>query len=598
MANEEVIPTEEPTDVKTVKILLNGEEMSDAYQVESILVHKEVNRIPFAKLMIIDGAASERKFEISDSGEFDPGTLIEVQAGYNGADKTIFKGVIVRQGVRLGKRKNSVLKIEAKDEYVGLCIGRKSSYFYDSKDSDIINDILDVHKKAYKKNVARNYELKRDIKKTDLKHAEMVQYYCTDWDFIVTRAEKNGMLVALSDGNFVVDKPNLSQKSSATLTFGATIFEFESELDAISQYKSVESFSWDISELEPTDPRDSKEPDLGKQGKLTGEVLSKVLGIDKIDLHHIGNVIDEELQAWSDAKMLRSRLARLRGRVKCQGFNTVLPGNVIELKGVGDHYNGGVYVSGVRHLITDEIWEMDIQFGLKEDWFSNEEDIIDSLASGLVPGINGLHIGVVTQIEKDPDSEFRLLVRMPLLGDNKDDGVWARVALLDAGENRGTFFRPEIGDEVVLGFLNADPRDPIVLGSLHSSKKASPIEPKDDNDEKGIITRSGMKLLFNDKDNIIHVQTADDKNKIRLDNKESGIFVEDEHGNIIEMTSKGISISSASDIILKAKGDISMEAENIEGKGKSEVKFNGKTGAELSTSGVAVLKGDSSVQIN
>ena len=37
----------------------------------------------------------------------------------------------------------------------------------------------------------------------------------------------------------------------------------------------------------------------------------------------------------------------------------------------------------------------------------------------------------------------------------------------DAGENRGSFWRPEIGDEVVLGFLNSDPRDAIILGMLN-----------------------------------------------------------------------------------------------------------------------------------
>jgi uncharacterized protein involved in type VI secretion and phage assembly len=168
---------------------------------------------------------------------------------------------------------------------------------------------------------------------------------------------------------------------------------------------------------------------------------------------------------------------------------------------------------------------------------------------------------------------------------------------LDAGDNRGTFFRPEIGDEVVLGFLNGDPRDPIVLGSLHSSSKPSPIEPSDDNDEKGIITRSEMKLTFDDKDKIIRIQTADDKNIIRIDEKDQGIFIQDEHNNKIEMNSDGITITSASDLVLSATGDVKVEGTNIEGAANAEVKFEGNSGAELSTSGIAVLKG-SLVQIN
>jgi len=594
--NEQVIPTEEPADVKTVKILLDEEEISNEYQLQSIIVHKEVNKLPFARLTIIDGDASKQSFDISDSGEFDPGKIIEIQAGYNGVDKTIFKGVIIRQGVKIGKRKNAILKIEAKDEYAGLSISRKNRYFYESKDSEIIEDILAAHKKDFAKNTSRDYKLTNDVKATDLKHAEMVQYYCSDWDFIVSRAEQNGLLVMVNDGDFKVDAPNLSQEVSATLAYGSTIFEFESEIDATTQYGAVESTSWDLSTTEATDPADAEEPDLGDQGKLSGEDLSKVLGTEKFEQFHTGNIIDQELQAWSDAQMLKSRLSRLRGLVKCQGFDGVLPGGIVELKGVGEHYSGKVFVSGVRHLITDEIWEMDIQFGMRKNWFQRE-DVVEDLASGLLPGINGLHIGVVTQIESDPDSEYRLLVRMPLMGEQTEDGVWARVALLDAGENRGTFFRPEIGDEVVLGFLNGDPRDAVVLGSLHSSSKPSPIEPSDDNDEKGIITRSEMKLTFDDKDKIIRIQTADDKNMIRIDEKDQGIFIQDEHNNKIEMNSDGITLSSASDLILSATGDIKMEATNIEGAANSEVKIEGNAGAELSTSGVAVLKG-SVVQIN
>lgn len=596
MADNEQIPVDGPADVKTIKIFLDEKEMNANYQLDSILIHKEVNRIPFARITLLDGTVADMKFEASDSGDFNPGKAIKIQAGYNGKDKTLFKGVIVKQGVRLGKGKKSILKIEAKDEYAGLCIGRKSAYFYKSLDSEIIDDILKEHKKAYKASVPRKYTLKNEIEKTGLKHEEMVQYYASDWDFIVTRAEKNGMLVMLSDGVFKVAKPNMSTNPKVTLVYGATIFEFESDLDAISQYKSVESTSWSISD-QKTEMLDSKEPDLGKQGELSGEDLSKVLGSDVFGIQHVGNVINKELQQWADAKMLKTRLAKLRGRVKVQGFPGVNPGDVIELKGIGNHYNGKVFTSAVRHIISNKTWEMDIQFGLKENWFSEHIDIVDSPASGLVPAINGLHIGVVTQIEKDPDSEFRMLVRAPMISET-EEGIWARVAQLDAGKKRGTYFRPEIGDEVVLGFLNCDPRDPIVLGALHSSKNPSPIDPKDDNDEKGIVTRSGMKLLFDDKNKIIHLQTSDDKNKVRLDEKKKGIFIEDEHGNKIEMTSKGISLESASDIILKAKdGEIKMTAKTISGKSDGEIKLNGKS-AEISSTGVTTIKGDSAVKIN
>jgi Rhs element Vgr protein len=379
------------------------------------------------------------------------------------------------------------------------------------------------------------------------------------------------------------------------LTLGTNIFDFEAELDSASQFGMVKSSSWNLSDQEMVET-ESEEPKFPAQGKLSGEDLSKVFGLDSDNQTHSGNVIDKELQQWSNARMIKTRLAKLKGRVSCQGFSDLAVGDTIELLGFGDHYNGKVFVSGFRHSILGKNWEIDIQFGMCEDWFSNREDIVDSQASGLVPAVNGLQIGVVTQIEKDPDSEFKMLVRSPTISD-KDDGIWARVAQLDAGNKRGTYFRPEIGDEVVLGFLNCDPRDPIVLGSLHSSKNPAPFDPKDDNDEKGIVTRSEMKVTFDDKDKIIYIQTADDKNKIRLDEKEKGIFIEDQHGNKIEMTKDGITIESAKDLTLVAKGDVSLEGTNISGAAKSQAKIEGKGGVEMSSSGTAVLKG-SLVQIN
>ena len=91
----------------------------------------------------------------------------------------------------------------------------------------------------------------------------------------------------------------------------------------------------------------------------------------------------------------------------------------------------------------------------------------------LLAPVAGLQAGVVTDNE-DPAGEFRVRVRLPLVNDG-DDGVWARVASLDAGAERGFFFRPEIGDEVLLGFLDDDPRQPVLLGMLHSSALAAPL---------------------------------------------------------------------------------------------------------------------------
>ena len=119
--------------------------------------------------------------------------------------------------------------------------------------------------------------------------------------------------------------------------------------------------------------------------------------------------------------------------------------------------------------------------------------------------MNGLQIGTVASNE-DPEGEHRVRVRMPLVNEQAD-GVWARVASLDAGNQRGFFFRPEIGDEVVVGFLKDDPRRAVILGMLTSSAKPAPLKGSDDNHEKVYQSRTGMRLYFNDDKKVVLLET-------------------------------------------------------------------------------------------
>ena len=155
---------------------------------------------------------------------------------------------------------------------------------------------------------------------------------------------------------------------------------------------------------------------------------------------------------------------------------------------------------------------------------------------------------------------------------------------------------PEIDDEVLIGYLNDDPRNPVVLGMLHSSAKPAPLTASDDNHEKGIITRDELKVLFNDDLKSLELSTPKG-NKALLSEDEGGISVEDENGNKITLSSDGIVIESVKDLVLKATGDVKIEGVNIEAAAQAEFKAEGSAGAELSTSAIAVLKG-SLVQIN
>ena len=196
-------------------------------------------------------------------------------------------------------------------------------------------------------------------------------------------------------------------------------------------------------------------------------------------------------------------------------------------------------------------------------------------------------MGVVTALQNDPEGEDRIKVRLPRISD-ADEGTWARIATLDAGDGRGTFFRPEIGDEVVVGFLDDDPRHPIVLGMCHSSAKPAPEPAKDANHRKGYVSREKMRLVFDDEKKSVVLETPGG-NRMTLSDDGKGIVLEDRNGNTIALDENGISIKSAKDLTLSAANSV-----KIAGTAGAEV-----SGANTTIKGSAttVIKGGV-VQIN
>jgi Rhs element Vgr protein len=312
-------------------------------------------------------------------------------------------------------------------------------------------------------------------------------------------------------------------------------------------------------------------------------------------LQHVA-VTEEEAQNWANAQWLKSQMSKVNGRVKCEGIGTVNPGDIVKLSGVGERYNGNVLVTGVRHdFDTVQGWKTHIQFGSVEKWLAEEPAVSAPKSAALLPGVNGLQIGVVVSNE-DPDGEHRVRVRMPLVN-NEEEGAWARVAALDAGKERGFFFRPEIGDEVVLGFLNDDPRQAVILGMLHSSAKPAPLPGSGDNHEKGYQSRSKMKIYFNDEKKVMQFETPAG-NKLTLSEADKSILIEDQNSNKIEMTADGIKIESSKAIELKSGTEIKLESGTVFNiKAGTELKLEGTSGAEISSTAIMKVKG-SLVQIN
>lgn len=220
------------------------------------------------------------------------------------------------------------------------------------------------------------------------------------------------------------------------------------------------------------------------------------------------------------------------------------------------------------------------------------------------PSVSGFYSGIVKQ-NVDPMNECRILVELPAFEGNLKE-QWARTANLYATNEAGIVFTPEIGDEVLVGFLNQDITCPVVMGSLFSSQQVPPFSCSQQNSKKAIVTREKLRIEFDEEKKSIRITTPG-QNQIEISDDEKSIQLSDQHQNQLVMNSNGITISSAKDLILKSKGTFTLDSTshvnmkshadfNIDGLNvyaKANVSFTakGNASAELSASGQTVVKG-------
>lgn len=579
--NNRLVPTPDAADLPSSTILIDGEVISATYRIVAISVSHEAHKVPEAKLVLLDGDVSTETFDASNADNFLPGKEIEIKAGYHGSEDTIFKGIIVKHGIKILQGQSSVLHITAKHKIFKTTLVRNAATFSEVKDSEVIEKLISENK---------------EVDTTEIKHDFLMQPCCSDWDFINMRAEANGLFVLPKHDIISIVHPDLGKEPALTLYYGSSIIEFEADMDARNCFNEVKVSGWDIADQALIDGSTTNSWNSQGPGNFSSNDAAAAMKNETCEFFAQGISDSGELQTLAKSSMLRRHLSKTIGRVKCIGFAAIWPGDMLKLNGVGNRFNGNVFVSGVKHSIREGRWDTDIQFGLKiKSYAEKYNDIINKPANGHAPGIEGLQTGIVKQLASDPQNEYRVLVNMPTQGGNTDS-IWARVCTLDAGKDRGSFFLPEVGDEVIIGFVGNDPLKPVMLGCVYSSNKPPSIEPTDENNVKGFYSREKMKWLFNDEKKEIRFET-ENGNIITISEDKKGISLQDENGNKIIMDNNGIEINSSGDIIIKAAKDIKGDGTNIELNATAAIKASGSAGAELSSSGNTEVKG-SMVMIN
>lgn len=579
----------------TYTVKVNGSSITDALAVKSIEVISGVNKIPSAVITIQDGDVNTGKFTASSSGDFVPGNEITIEAGYDSKNEIIFEGIITKQSLRVNEGIGSFLEVVCRDKSIKMIVGRKSAIFENKKDSEIIKSIVDT------------YSLKSHITSTLTKWPEQVQYYTSDWDFIMARAEVNGMIVVPMNGLVSVFPPNKDTKPVMNIEYGNNLRAFNADLNSVNQYGNVKASSWDFKTQKVADSKAASS--LKGPGNLTTKKLSEVVGLRTYEMQTTAPIQKTDLTNWSKAELVKSEYAKIRGEVSFQGSNLVSPGRYITLTGLGDRFNGDHLVSNVTHTIADGNWRTEVTIGLSSVWFTEEPDVIAPPASGLIPGVQGLYNGTVQKICEDPDNQYRILVNVPLFQE-KSSGLWARLSNFYSTSGAGAFFLPEVGDEVVVGFLNQDPRFPIILGSMYSNSKHKPykeLTPNKKNSKKAIVSKQGIYIEFDDENKVFTINTPS-KNQAIFDDKNKEIKINDQNGNSILLSSNGIEMKSRKNITIQASqklslkgnmgvnieatsGDVNVKGLNVKNSAHVNFSAQGSASAELKGGAQTSIKG-------
>jgi len=199
--------------------------------------------------------------------------------------------------------------------------------------------------------------------------------------------------------------------------------------------------------------------------------------------------------------------------------------------------------------------------------------------------VYGVVSAVVTSND-DPDGRGRVKLRFPwLAAEGKAESSWARVATAMAGKERGTYFLPEVDDEVLVAFEHGDIRFPYVIGALWNAN-ALPPEKNDGgkNDKRAIRSRSGNVLRFDDtqdaekieianKDGTVSVVIDTKNEKITIQAEKSGVEITSTDGKLV-LSGKGVEITSSAELKLHADQDLEATADGTSTIKGSTVNIN------------------------
>lgn len=520
------------------------------------------------------------------------GNFIEVKMGYGDRLTSVFKGLITSVKFDFPSEGSPKLSVVCQDKSY-LMMKHKLSVAWSSLPySDIASKVAGL------------YGLDSVVDSSVDTHETVQQENESHYSFLNRLAGMIGYEFFVSVDTLYFRIPYVDSDSPiTTLKWGKSLKSFSPDFDLAEQACAVVTRGYDETLKKVVTGSASNVTTPGIDSKKIMKAMKSLFTRDFTDYEYNASIDSlSEADRVATNKMKDRFMKLLSGRGECIGLPELSPGRFIKIDGLGSQLNSTYYITSVAHTISEAGYSTQFEVG------KGNEGLFGTISNGIKKmnkagnsgmggegSINKSGVSVGTVISNDdPMALGRVKVAYSMreeTDDNKDDSGWARVAAPYAGAEKGAYFIPDIGDEVLVAFGEGSLECPYIIGSLWNKEDKPPAY--DSKNYKHVIkSKLGHTIMIDDTPDTSNISIKTPKGhaiEIQDTDKIAKITIKDETGlNAVEIdgTKKTVTVLGDKKAEIKSKDcQISLDSE-----GKS-VKISGPLKVEIESSTQVDIKG-------
>ncbi|MEO5723224.1 MAG: VgrG-related protein [Ilumatobacteraceae bacterium] len=545
---------------------------------------------------------SDPNMELLDAGKYKIGDPLTVAIRDEAVSTVVFSGEVTALGADQRADQRHEFLVEAMDLSHRLSSQMTPATYLQQTWSDIVSRIASRH------------GLTATVEATSAVHQYVLQTM-NDRAFLTDIANRIGYEWFVEGTKLHFRKRPSSGSAAVRLSWSKNLVRFEARAAGSDVATKVHVHGWDPKGKKKIDGFSDVEGSAeatGSSSLLATSTFTKGKSTFGKEVHLVPGPVDDVNEAKLRAEAISGDIAASALRVSGEALESPLikPGIWIAVADCGKQLSGNYYVTECEHVFGGS-QPFRTRFKLTG---RNSQGIARSTSpsTGGGWGQTGLMVGVVTNISDTEGNSQRVKVTFPTIPDQ--ESAWARVVTLGGAADRGMEMRPEVNDEVLVGFEQGDLRRPFVIGGLLSaddkyvkqavgsdgalkmrsirSRAGHKIEMFE-GDSKGATT--GRHMTLTNADGGTKIVIGDDKITVTT---KGGLPIELISGDASIKLDNGAITIKGNSVAIKATQGAKIEGATVDVKGQQKVAIDGGAQLEgagamvkLEASGIASVKG-------